>query len=309
MKFVVPSLLVFCILSSVQAQYIPKFDLQGHRGARGLKPENTTPAFITALEWGVTTVELDVVITKDNQVLVSHEPFMSPSICLDTAGTSFQGDKKYNIYKLTYEEIKKFDCGSKGNERFPEQERQVVAKPQLSDVIVAVENHIKNFSQYEVDYNIEIKSSPEGDKKSHPSVEVFSELVFQLIDQYLPWERVVIQSFDFRVLQYWHAKHPKVRLAALVENVKSIDSNLSALGFIPSIYSPYYKLLSREKVEYIHTLAPTGLEDEKQKLRVIPWTVNEIKEMEEVRAWGVDGLITDYPNRAAQIGLGLPKRK
>jgi glycerophosphoryl diester phosphodiesterase len=224
-------------------------------------------------------------------------------------GKSFQGDKKYNIYKLTYTEVKKFDCGSKGNQRFPEQQLESVTKPLLSDVIIAVENHIKNFSQYEVDYNIEIKSSPEGDKKFHPSVERFSELVFQLIDQYLPWERVVIQSFDFRVLQYWHTKYSKVRLAALVENTKSIDANMTALGFVPSIYSPYYKLLSRDKVEYIHTFTPTGLEKTKQKLRTIPWTVNEIKEMEEMKAWGVDGLITDYPNRAAEIGLSLPKRQ
>ncbi len=309
MKYRVASLLIFCILSGVQAQYIPKFDLQGHRGARGLKPENTTPAFTTALDLGVTTLELDVVITKDNQVLVSHEPFMSPSICFDTSGQLFKGDQKYNIYKLTYEETKQFDCGSKGNQRFPEQQKEIAFKPLLSDVIIAVENHIKNFSQYEVDYNIEIKSSPEGDRKFHPSVEVFSELVFQLIDQYLPWERVVIQSFDFRVLQYWHAKYPKVRLAALVENTKSIDANLTNLGFVPSIYSPYYKLLSSDQVEYVHTFTPAGMEKTKQKMRVIPWTVNEIKEMEEMKAWGVDGLITDYPNRAAEIGLSLPKRK
>jgi len=309
MKYIVTTFLLFCILSGVKAQYIPKFDLQGHRGARGLKPENTIPAFVTALDWGVTTIELDVVITKDNQVVISHEPFMSPSICLAATGKPFQGDRKYNIYKMTYEEVKKFDCGSKGNERFPEQQKEVIAKPLLSDVIIAVENHIKNFSQYEVDYNIEIKSTPEGDKKFHPEIEQFSDLVFQLIDQYLPWERVVIQSFDFRVLKYWHTKHTKVRLAALVENVKSIDSNLEELGFVPSIYSPYYKLLSHEKVEHIHTLSPTGQENPKIKLRVIPWTVNEIKEMEEVKAWGVDGLITDYPNRAAEIGLTLPKRK
>lgn len=309
MKYGIASLLIFCIFSGVQAQYIPRFDLQGHRGARGLKPENTIPAFVMALDWGVTTIELDVVITKDNQVLISHEPFMSPSICLDTTGKPFREERKYNIYKLTYNNVKKFDCGSKNNERFAEQQKEVIAKPLLKDVIVAVENHIKNFSQYEVDYNIEIKSTPDGDKKFHPAPEQFSNIVFTLIDQYLPWERVVIQSFDFRVLQYWHTKYPKVRLAVLVENIKSIDANLKELGFVPSIYSPHYKLLSREKVDYIHTLIPTGVENSKIKLRVIPWTVNETKEMEEVKAWGVDGLITDYPNRASEIGLGLPKRK
>jgi glycerophosphoryl diester phosphodiesterase len=302
-------LLAFCISTMTQAQHIPKFDLQGHRGARGIKPENSIPAFITALEYGVTTLELDVVITADKQVLVSHEPFMSPAICLDSSGNTFQGEKKFNIYKLTYREVMQFDCGSKGNDRFPEQSKEKIIKPLLSDVIVAVENHIKNHTRYEVDYNIEIKSTPQGDKKSHPSVEEFSELVFQLIDQYLPWQRVVIQSFDFRVLRYWHEKHPAVRLAALVENNKSIDENLAELGFKPSIYSPYYKLLSKERVEYLRSLSPTEIKLMGPRIRVIPWTVNEIKDMLELKSWGVDGLITDYPNRASEAGLTLNLKK
>jgi glycerophosphoryl diester phosphodiesterase len=293
----------------VQAQYIPKFDLQGHRGARGLKPENTIPAFITALDFGVTTLELDVVITKDKQVIVSHEPYMSPSICLDSTGQLFTDEKKFNIYKLTYEEIRSFDCGSKGNDRFPEQIKEVVQKPLLKDVIIAVENHIKNKSSYEVDYNIEIKSSEKGDNKEHPSLAEFSDLVYKSIDEYLPWQRVVIQSFDFRVLNYWHKKYPNVRLAALVENVKSPESNLKSLGFTPSIYSPYYKLLNKEKIDYLHSLSVENPEKAKAKLRVIPWTVNEPSEMLELKAMGVDGLITDYPDRAASIGLTLPSKK
>lgn len=297
------------MLFQAQAQYIPKFDLQGHRGARGLKPENTIPAFITALELGVTTIELDVVITKDGQVIVSHEPFMSPSICLDSAGQKFANEKQFNIYKLTYDEIQKFDCGSKGNDRFPEQVKEVVQKPLLKDVIISVENHIKNKTSYEVDYNIEIKSTEKGDMKEHPAVAEFSDLVYKVIDEYLPWQRVVIQSFDFRVLSYWHKKHPKVRLAALVENAKSPENNLKALGFIPSIYSPYYKLLSKEKVDYLHSLSVDNPENAKAKLRVIPWTVNETNEMLELKAMGVDGLITDYPDRAASLGLTLSPKK
>lgn len=292
-----------------QAQYIPKFDLQGHRGARGLKPENTIPAFITALEFGVTTIELDVVITKDKQVIVSHEPFMSPSICVDSTGQLFSDEKRFNIYKLTYEETKRFDCGSKGNDRFPEQLKESAQKPLLKDVIVAVENHIKNKTAYEVDYNIEIKSSVRGDNVEHPGIVEFSDLVYKVIDEYLPWQRVVIQSFDFRVLNYWHKKYPKVRLAALVENTKSQESNLKELGFIPSIYSPYYKFLSKEKIDYLHSLSADNPEKTKAKLRVIPWTVNEINEMLELKTMGVDGLITDYPDRAASVGLTLPPKK
>lgn len=281
--------------------YIPKFDLQGHRGARGLQPENTIPAFLVALDHGVTTIELDVVITKDKQIVVSHEPWMSASICLkpDSSVITSKEEKKFNIFQMTYDEVRQFDCGSKGNDKFPEQQKLKIAKPLLSDVIVAVEDHIRSYTQYEVDYNIEIKSSPAGDNRFHPAPQEFSDMVYSLIDQYLPWERIVIQSFDFRILKYWHEKYPDVRLAALVENTKTVYSNLSALDFVPSVYSPYFKLLSKDDIQYLH----------QRKIRVIPWTVNEEADIQKMQQLGIDGLITDYPNRAAQLGLGIKRPK
>jgi glycerophosphoryl diester phosphodiesterase len=295
--------LATALSSGVMAQgvYIPKFDLQGHRGARGLKPENTIPAFMLALDTGVTTLEMDLAITKDRQVVVSHEPWIAAAICLrpDGGAIATREEKRLNIFQMTYEEVKQFDCGSKGNAKFPEQEKIKLSKPLLTDVIVAVENHIRNFTQYEVDYNIEIKATPQGDNKYHPSPAEFSDLVYNLIDQYLPWERIVIQSFDFRVLQYWHEKHPEVRLAALVENTRSVSANLSDLGFKPSVYSPYFKLLGSDDIQYL----------KQQKIRVIPWTVNEVDDIKRMRQLGVDGIITDYPNRAAHLGLGIKRPK
>lgn len=286
------------ILSAAAAQiYIPTFDLQGHRGARGLRPENTIPAFIIALDSGVTTVELDVAVTKDRQIVVSHEPWISASICLKPDGSEIDGkeERAFNIYQMDYDELRQFDCGSKGNEKFPEQVKMKVSKPLLKDVIIATEHYIKSNLSYEVDYNIEIKSAPSGDDKFHPTPEVFSDLVYNLVDQYLPLERVVIQSFDFRVLKYWHTKYPDIRLSALIENTKSVDANLHALGFKPSVYSQHYKLLTKAKVDYLKKL----------KIRVIPWTVNEIDDMRKMLEWKVDGFITDYPDRAASLGLGI----
>jgi glycerophosphoryl diester phosphodiesterase len=290
---------LFLLVLAVPAfgQYIPKFDVQGHRGARGLMAENTIPAFLLALDFGVTTLELDVAVTKDKQVVVSHEPWISTSICFDTAGNviSTKEEKKFNIYQLTYEEVKKFDCGSKPNKDFPKQEKMELSKPLLSDVFAAVENRIKSYASYEVDYNIEIKSSPSGDKKFHPTIEEYSDLVYNLVDEYIPLERLVIQSFDFRVLRYWHKKYPQIRLAALVENTKSVDANIEDLGFKPSIYSPNFKLLSKEKVQHL----------QRQKIRVIPWTVNEVSEMLSLKGMGVDGFITDYPDRASKYKMTL----
>jgi glycerophosphoryl diester phosphodiesterase len=302
-KFILFAMAVLAI-NSVYSQKLPTFDVQGHRGARGIKPENTIPAFIAALDLGVTTLEMDLAITNDNQVIVSHEPWMSAAYCLTPSGKeiSEKEEMKYNIYKMTYNEVKLWDCGSKGNVRFPEQEKTKSVKPLLSDVIVAAENHIKSYTRYEVDYNMEIKSMPEGDNKFHPTPEVFSDMVYQLIDQYLPLERVVIQSFDFRVLKYWHTKYPNVRLAALVENLKTIDENIKDLGFTPAIYSPDYKLLSKSEVKYCHDLG----------MKVIPWTVNDKTEMLELKTWEVDGFITDYPNRAKEykmtLNIQLPRK-
>ncbi len=298
--------------------YLPTFDVQGHRGARGLQPENTIPAFLTGLDNGVATVELDLAVSKDNHLIVSHEPWMSAEYCLKPDGSPFskKDEMMYNIYQMNYEEVKKWDCGSKPHDRFPDQIKSKLYKPLLSDVIVAIENHIKNFTKYEVDYNIEIKSEPKTDNVFHPSPAAFSDLVYLLIDQYLPLDRIVIQSFDFRVLKYWHEKYPEIRLAALVENNKSIDDNLTELGFIPSVYSPDFKLLTNERVKYLHSknFGLTAQQKEsklKSKLRVIPWTVNEEKDMLVLKGMGVDGFITDYPNRAAKykLTLSIPPEK
>lgn len=295
MKLVTLILMALVMTSSAafSQKKLPFFDVQGHRGARGLKPENTIPAFITALDSGVTTIELDLAVTKDRQLVVSHEPWMSADICLNAEGEEFakRDEKGYNIYQMTYEEVKKFDCGSLGNKKFPEQEKMSVSKPLLKDVIVAVEDHIKSYTQFEVDYNIEIKSSPDGDEKFHPTPAEFSDMVYSLLDEYLPMNRIIIQSFDFRVLKYWHEKYPHIKLAALVENLKSPEANLKDLGFEPLIYSPEYRLLNQSKVKWLH----------EKNIKVVPWTVNEIKDMLVLKGMGVDGFITDYPNRAKQF--------
>ncbi|MFZ1805568.1 MAG: glycerophosphodiester phosphodiesterase family protein [Cyclobacteriaceae bacterium] len=302
----IPTALIFAIMFpsiGFSQKKLPTFDVQGHRGARGLRPENTIPAFLVALDSGVTTVEMDLAITKDRQIIVSHEPWMSSDICLNPSGNAYtkREEKDFNIYEMTYEQVKQFDCGSLGNSKFPEQVKMSVTKPLLSDVIVAIEDHIKSYTRFEVDYNIEIKSGDDGDGKYHPTPAEFSDMVYQLLDEYLPLDRIVIQSFDFRVLKYWHEKYPNIRLAALVESKRSVEAHLEELGFNPTIYSPYYRNINQAKVKALH----------EKNIIVIPWTVNEISEMLALKGMGVDGFITDYPNRAKQFTNTLnivPKR-
>lgn len=286
MRFLVTLGLLF-FFQSLQAQGV---DIQGHRGARGLMPENTIPAFLRALEEGVTTLELDVAITSDNKVVVSHEPYMSSGICSKPDGKPVltQESKGFNIYQMTYDEVKQFDCGLRGNSRFPEQEKMAVSKPLLSDVINTIEKYIADNDLNEVGYNIEIKSSEKGDNIFHPGVEKFSELVYELTTTMLPKERFTIQSFDFRVLKHWHEVYSDITLVALVENRNGVEANLNKLGFVPDIYSPNYFLLTKKAVTLCH----------EKGMKVVPWTVNEVKTMKRMVEMGVDGIITDYPNRA-----------
>lgn len=283
-------LAIVALTLAVQLAQAQKLDIQGHRGARGLLPENTIPAFIRAIDEGVTTLELDVVITKDKKVVLSHEPYMSAAICSKPNGepVSQEESKLFNIYEMTYDEVSLFDCGSRGNKRFPEQEKLIVNKPLLSDLIDHVEAYLQQKKLPNVSYNIELKSSPKGDEVFHPGVETFSDIVFALLDSKLPKNRYTIQCFDFRILKYWHKVYPDVTLVALIENNKGVEANLETLGFVPDIYSPYHVLLNKKMVDLCH---------EKQ-MKVVPWTVNNRKRMEKLIEMGVDGIITDYPDRA-----------
>jgi|SRR6185437_10789373 len=263
-------------------------DLQGHRGCRGLMPENTIPAFIKALDLGVTTLEMDVVISKDKQVIVSHDPFLSHEICLKSDGMEIWAneEKKYNIYQMYSSELTKYDCGSKPHPRFPEQQKLKVYKPLLVEVIEASERYAKQKNLPSPSYNIEIKSVAETDNIFHPAPDEFSELVVGILETEEIIDRTTIQCFDVRVLQYIHKYYPEITLAYLIENKDTPEKNLELLGFIPNIYSPEYVLVNEPLMQLAHN----------KKMKVLPWTVNTIEEAQKMITLGVDGIITDYPN-------------
>jgi glycerophosphoryl diester phosphodiesterase len=267
-------------------------DVQGHRGARGLFPENTIPAMLEAVRLGVNTLEMDVVVSADGQVLLSHEPWMNADICLDSNDQPMSNSrgKSLNIYRLTYAEIAAFDCGSKGHERFPQQQKIPVCKPLLADVFEAVERYLKEHKLPPVGYNIEIKSEPEGDNEWHPAPAQFADLVMQQISKAGLQNRVTIQSFDPRPLQYLNSQNYPVKLALLVESQTNFEAAIGNLGFIPTIYSPYYRLVNKKLMAFA---TQTGMQ-------VIPWTVNDTDDMEKLVALGVQGIITDYPDRLLQ---------
>lgn len=266
------------------------FDWQGHRGARGLYPENTIKGMQLAAQYPITTLEMDVVISKDQQVIVSHEPWMNSEICLDGGGGPL-GDKGTSIYQLTYEEILKFDCGSKPHPRFPEQLKEKASKPLLRDLISTMEKEFKK-SGKKLNYSIEIKSSPEQEARGlQPDFKSFTDLVLQTILSQLPRERFMLQSFDWRVLKYLHHKDPNVQLVALRETAYTVKVLEDELGFFPTVFSPEWVYLTAEQVDYFHS----------KKIKVIPWTVNQIEDMKKMLGLRVDGMITDYPNLIKSI--------
>jgi glycerophosphoryl diester phosphodiesterase len=286
------------IMQATSLLIAQSLDIQGHRGARGLAPENTLPAFRKAVELGVTTIELDVVITRDKKVLVSHEPWMSSTICLDPMGKGIAVNLQHthNIYQMTAEQAQKYDCGIKFHPGYPQQEKKEAYKPLLEEVIKSIERLVKSHDLMEVTYSIELKSKASWDRTFHPAPPEFSDLVYAVIDAYLPWERVIIQSFDFRILRYWQQKYPHVQQAALVENTLPISENLKALGFVPAIYSPHFSSVQQAQVQFLKD----------RSIKVIPWTVNSEEEMIRLIGLGVDGIITDYPDKAVRLGLITP---
>lgn len=271
-----------------------EFDVQGHRGCRGLYPENSIPGFFYALELGVTTLEMDVVITKDEQVILSHEPFISRQICLGLDGEELTEDEeeKLNIYKMEYDEVAQYDCGTKPHPYFPEQKKMQVSKPLLTDVINEIEDYIDKNDLDPVFYNIETKTTPEGDGEHHPAPEFFIDLLMDAIQQFDIENRVIIQSFDVRTLQAMKQYYPEYKLALLVGGEQDINRQLVELGFTPEIVSPHYSHLKKEDL---------GLEIAKEQIELIPWTVNEVNDMEWLIEHGTKSIITDYPDRLIKL--------
>ncbi len=267
------------------------WDLQGHRGCRGLYPENTIPAMMHALELGVNTLEMDAVVTGDGQVILSHEPFFNHEISTRPDGSWVEeaDEKGLNIYTMPYDSVKRYDVGLKPHPRFPEQKKMAVHKPLLSQVIDSVQAWCERENKPLPFFNIETKCMPATDSVYHPGPEAFVELLMQVIQAKGIEEKVIIQSFDFRTLRYMHEKYPAVRLAALVEGYDSLTvaEQLVSLGFTPAIYSPAHEKVTAYMVE----------DCRKAGMLLIPWTVNDPKDADKLKVLGVDGLITDYPDR------------
>src|SRR6187402_1078137 len=296
MKYFTPAIILFLFMSLMnkgahQNSVADDFDVQGHRGCRGLMPENTIPAMLKALDLGVTTLEMDVVISKDNKVVVSHEPWFESEITTKPDGSFIKPGEamQYNIFQMNYDEIVKYDVGMKAHPRFPQQQKIKAIKPLLADLFDSVAESMKIRRRPFPYFNIETKCLPAGDGRFHPKPEEFIELLMTVIKEKQLEERVIIQSFDFRTLKYLHEKYPDIKTAMLIEDsdVNDFEGQLQRLGYTPQIYSPNHNLVDEDLVKQCHD----------KGMKVIPWTVNDVKQFKKLKKLGIDGVITDYPDK------------
>jgi glycerophosphoryl diester phosphodiesterase len=297
------------------------FDLQGHRGTRGLAPENTLAAFARALDLGVTTLETDVAVTRDGVLVISHDPFLNPDVVRDPDG-AWLAAKGPAIHALTLAELKRYDIGrlnpaSAYAKQFPLQQ---AADGQRFPTLVEV---FALGTAKRVRFNVETKITPtSGDETPDPAT--FARLVVEAIRKADLTQRVTVQSFDWRTLIEVKRLAPDIATACLTIETPNNDT-VQRQAATPS---PWHAGLGLAQhggslprlvkaagcgtwSMFWRNLTPESLaEAQGLGLKVLPWTVNEPIDMARLIDWRVDGIITDYPDRLRKVmaekGMALP---
>ena len=277
-------------------------ELQGHRGARGLAPENTWPAFEQAIRHGMNVLELDTVITADGDLVIHHDTETNPALCRTADG---QPGKKVAISTLTVAELKTFDCGSDRHEKFPEQQ------PVPGTRLITLDEFFANIRAFEIKdahvktiaFNIEAKF-PQG-QPTDAGLKRFADLLVGKIRRAGMAKRSTVQSFVPEVLPFARALDKDIRTSALFEPTKwqglkmylglgggvRADILARAEAVKADIISPYKLYVTGDFLREAHA----------KKMLVIPWTVNESAEMQQLLQLGVDGIISDYPDRLGKV--------
>jgi glycerophosphoryl diester phosphodiesterase len=306
---------IFVVLAACSSS--PRFEVQGHRGARGLAPENTLPAFEKALALGVTTLELDVGVTRDGVVVVGHDPALNANIARGPDGQWLPGRGPV-VHSLTYAELSRYDVGrlkpgSGYAAQFPAQVAvDGTRMPRLADVFALAKGS-------RVRFNIETKLSPLAPHET-PAPEPFARALLEEVRRAGMQRRVTIQSFDWRTLQVVQREAPDIPTVYLTAQARFLDNvctgpKAGAAGIAPSdcgespwtagfqlrdhgsiprlvkaaggrIWSPHYNNLDAESLKEAKTLG----------LRVVVWTVNEPTQIRRMIDLGVDGIISDRPD-------------
>jgi glycerophosphoryl diester phosphodiesterase len=265
-----------------------RFDKQAHRGGRGLMPENTIASEENAINYGC-TMEMDLQMSRDGKIVVSHDAYFNSAFCLTPEGDTMSRRDGMSrlIYEMPYDSVARYDVGMKPYPAFPRQKKMHASKPLLSVLIDSVEAYGKR--NHHVDhYNIEIKSNPKWDGIHYPSLEAYVDSAMAVIERKGIASRTMIQSFDVRALKMVHRKYPSMEISYLVgpKDKKDVQAYIDDLGFKPDVFSPEFSLVTAGRVRAFH----------KSNILVIPWTPDKLVDMQRLKDMGVDGMITDYPD-------------
>jgi glycerophosphoryl diester phosphodiesterase len=296
------------------------FDIQGHRGTRGNAPENTLPAFDRALEIGVNTLELDIGVTADGVVVISHDPYLNPAITRDAAGRWLTGERGPLIKSLTFAQLQTYELGRINPESSyaktfsTQQPRDGTRMPTLA----ALFDRVKALRADDVRFNIETKIEA-GKPDDTVSPEAMTQALLNVVQDAGMTQRVSIQSFDWRTLQLVQKLAPAiptVYLTIQTANANNVADTAMTAGFTLAQHGSVPRMV---KAAGGAVWSPNGgavtqalvTEAQSLGLKVIPWTINTPADMERLIGWGVDGIITDYPDRMRAVmqarSLPLPK--
>ena len=273
-------------------------EVQAHRGGAGLMPENTIEAMKHALDMGVNTLELDLQISQDGQIVVSHDPYFHHRYAIRPDGSHIsKNDPKEYIYTMPYSEVVKYDVGSRPSEVWPEKACVKTVKPLASDLIDFVENYVTEKGLSPVRYNIEIKSKDaDGEGKNWPTYDRFVSECCKFLHSKHLGDRLVVQSFDVRALNYMNEKYPEFILSYLVDaKAGEFEAFMEKLEFTPQWLSPHFSITDETLVQKCR----------EKGMKIVPWTVDKPEDIRRILDLKVDAIISNYPDRVLQQTRGF----
>lgn len=252
----------------------------GHRGCRGIMPENTIKSFDKALQYNIDGIEWDVVVNKDKQLVISHEEYIDKTYCLDKTGQEIKSNKEHLIYKMNQKEIEMFDCGTKKHPKFPLQNNYKAYKPLVSEAFSKIDYKGKKIL-------FEIKSEKKQYGIKQPSPKEYAEIVLKEVGKFKYKKQIIFMSFDPNILEELNKISQEYPIVYLHEGVGlSTSKILNQISFKPYALGIYYKFITKKTVIKAH----------KENVKIFAWTVNKQKEFDRLIKTNLDGIITDFPN-------------
>lgn len=259
----------------------------GHRGCRGIYPENTLEAFQHAIDLGVDGIEWDVVVSKDKKLVISHEPYLDATYCYDKNGNeiSVSEGKKINFYELEVDEIQQIDCGSKPLSKFPEQIKLKTYKPTVQEAFGKLE--LENITIL-----FEVKSESPDYDIYQPQPKEFAQLIKDEVANFKYKNNIIFMSFDAKLLDELHQLLPEYRYVYLTyKPFTSVKTFLKEISFIPYALGMFHPTIRKKDVRLLR----------KRNINTFAWTVNKKEQSDKLIRYGVNGIITDYPNKVKKV--------